>query len=117
MFEQWAEIESRQVTIHPPAGRTATWLEPGRTPAFAYRCKGNSMIPTFYDGEIVYIEPSRAFKDGQIAAVEIKGRGRTLKRVYKCKKGIQLVPDNQEYLPIVMEETEIKIIGIAVARS
>ena len=115
-FGQWAALEAVQGVKPPPAGRKATWLEQGRTPAFAYRCKGNSMIPTFYDGELVYIEPSKSFRDGQIVAIEIDG-GRTLKRAYKVKEGLRLIPDNNEYFPVTVDENKVKIIGIAVARS
>lgn len=115
-FDQWAALEAVQGVKHPPTGRKATWLEPGRTPAFAYRCKGNSMIPTFYDGELVYIEPSQSFRDGQIVAIEIDG-GRTLKRAYKVNEGLRLIPDNNEYFPVTVDENKVKIIGIAVARS
>ena len=114
-FAQWAEIEAVQVVKRPPVGRRSTWLESGRTPAFAYRCKGNSMIPTFYDGDLVYIAPQSTFRDGQIVALEIDG-GRTLKRLYRVPDGLRLVPDNQDYLPVTVAPDDVKIIGIAVAR-
>lgn len=115
MFEQWARIEAKQAIQRPPADRRAIWFESGRTPAFAYRCKGNSMIPTFYDGELVYIDPCQRFRDGQVAALEIAGR-LTLKRLFRVPDGLRLVPDNQEYLPVTVAADDAKIIGIAVAR-
>ena len=114
-FTQWAAIEAVQAVKRPPEGRQSTWFESGRTAAFAYRCAGNSMIPTFYDGELVFIDPQQTFRDGQIVALEIDG-GRTLKRVYRVPDGLRLVPDNQDYLPVTVEAEAVKIIGIAVAR-
>ena len=114
-FAQWAEIEAAQGVKRPPVVRQSKWFEPWQTAAFAYRCKGNSMIPTFYDGELAFIHPQQTFRDGQIVALEIDGR-RTLKRVYSVPDGLRLVPDNQDYLPVTVAPDDVKIIGIAVAR-
>lgn len=114
-FAQWASIEAVQAVKRPPVGRQSTWFESGRTAAFAYRCAGNSMIPTFYDGELVFIDPQPTFRDGQVVALEVDG-GRTLKRVYRVPDGLRLVPDNKDYLPVTVAPDDVKIIGIAVAR-
>ena len=114
-FTQWAAIEAVQAIQRPPDGNRSTWFDPARTAAFAFRCRGNSMIPTFYDGELVYINPQQTFRDGQIVALKIGG-GRTLKRVYRVPDGLRLVPDNREYMPVTVAADDVKIIGIAVAR-
>ena len=114
-FAQWASIEAVQAVKRPPEGRQSTWFDPARTATFAYRCRGNSMIPTFYDGELVFIREQPTFRDGQVVALEIDG-GRTLKRVYRVPDGLRLVPDNQDYLPVTVEAEAVKIIGVAVAQ-
>ena len=114
-FAQWAAVEAAQGLQAAPVGRQSIWLHPGRIPAFALHVRGNSMIPTFYNGELVFVEPQQTFKDGQIAIIEING-GRTMKRVYKAPGGIRLVPDNKEYEPVTIPGDEVRIIGIAVAR-
>lgn len=114
-FAQWAEIEAVQDVKRPPVGRCSTWLEPAQTAAFAFRCRGNSMIPTFYSGELAFIHPQQTFRDGQIVALEIDG-GRTLKRVYRVPDGLRLVPDNQDFFPVTVAPDDVKIVGIAVAR-
>lgn len=115
-FEQWAAIAAANAVQRPPEGRQSTWFHPAIMPSFAYRCRGNSMVPTFYDGELAYIHPQETFSDGDICAVEIDG-GRTLKRVYRVPEGLRLVPDNRQYEPVTVAPEDVKIIGIAVARS
>ena len=114
-FAQWAAAEAAQGIQQPPIDRQSVWLQPGRSPAFALRVCGNSMIPTFYNGELVFVEPQQTFKDGQIAIVEIDG-GRTMKRVYRVPGGLRLVPDNREYESVTIAADEVRIVGIAVAR-
>jgi repressor LexA len=83
---------------------------------FALRCKGDSMEPTFIDGDLVLIRQQPEVEPGQIAAVNIAGET-TLKHVYPQKEGILLVADNPQYPPIlasVSSDEEIIIHGLAV---
>lgn len=66
---------------------------------FALRCKGDSMTPTFLDGDLVLIRQQPEVENGQIAAISIDGET-TLKHVYKHENGILLVADNPQYSPI-----------------
>ena len=84
----------------------------------AFRCKGNSMKPTFYSGELVFIHRQGDFKNGQIVAVCI-GAGMTLKRLYKLPDGFLLVPDNKQFKPLKItgkDADNVKVYGVAVAR-
>ena len=110
-FSQWSEAESKQRKAAPAGRKDAIFSD---LPAdIAYRCRGSSMEPTFYDGEIVFIHRQSTFKDGQIAACRIDG-GITLKRLYGHSDGFLMVPDNKEFLPVLVPDLEV--IGIAVAR-
>ena len=83
---------------------------------FALRCKGDSMEPTFIDGDLVLIRQQPEVEPGQIAAVNIAGET-TLKHVYPQKEGLLLVADNPQYPPIlasVSSDEEIIIHGLAV---
>ena len=84
---------------------------------FALRCKGDSMIRArICDGDIVFIHAQSDCSNGEIAAVLI-GDEATLKRVYKQKDSITLMPENSEYSPLVFsreELNEIRILGKAV---
>lgn len=83
---------------------------------FALRCKGDSMAPTFIDGDLVLIRQQPDVDDGQIAAVSIDGEA-TLKHVYHQTDGVLLVADNPAFSPIVARtasDRQILIHGLAV---
>lgn len=81
---------------------------------FALRCKGDSMIPTFLDGDLVLIRQQPEVNNGQIAAVNIEGET-TLKHLYYQDGGILLVADNSAFAPVfVSAEKEIIVHGLAV---
>ena len=79
---------------------------------FALRCKGDSMNPTFFDGDLVLIRQQPDVEDGQIAAVGINGEA-TLKHVYKRGNSLLLTADNPKFPPIV-GNGEIVIYGRAI---
>lgn len=83
---------------------------------FALRCKGDSMNPTFQDGDLVLIRQQPEVENGQIAAVSIDGES-TLKRFHKQPEGILLTADNPSFSPIYVpidSGKEIVIHGLAV---
>ena len=83
---------------------------------FSLVCKGDSMLPSIKDGDLVAIRQQPMVENGEIAAVQI-GDEATLKRVYLKKSQIILQPENPEYEPIVLfgeEINDVKIIGKAV---
>ena len=83
---------------------------------FALRCKGDSMIPTFLNGDLVLIRRQPEVENGQIAAVSINGEA-TLKHVYMRESGLMLVADNPSYEPILAvpeSDKQIIIHGLAV---
>lgn len=86
---------------------------------FTLRCRGNSMEPRLYDGDIVMIRCQPDVEEGQIAAVLIGGEA-TLKHVYHLpgRTGLRLMPENPAHAPIfVTRETAetARILGRAVA--
>lgn len=83
---------------------------------FALRCKGDSMTPTFLNGDLVLIRRQPVVENGQIAAVSIGGEA-TLKHVYMRESGLMLVADNPSYEPILAipeSDKQIIIHGLAV---
>lgn len=88
---------------------------------FALRCKGDSMEPTFLDGDLVLIRQEGDVSDGRIAAVLLDAETdteATLKRVHHVHGGLILIPDNQKkYGPRTFQGSEaakIRILGVAV---
>lgn len=91
-------------------------LPEGISADFALRCKGDSMVPTLLDGDIVLIRSQPEVENGQIAAVNINGET-TLKRVYFRSDGIHLIADNPGYQPIFIpaySDEQIVIHGLAI---
>lgn len=83
---------------------------------FALRCKGDSMNPTFKDGDIVLIRKQPDAESGQIVAISIDDET-TLKHYYRQRDGILLIAENVQYHPIFIPADsgrEIIIHGIAV---
>jgi repressor LexA len=84
---------------------------------FALRVRGDSMIEArIHDGDIVFIRRQEDVDDGDIAAVLLDNEA-TLKRVYHIKNGLQLIPMNSKYAPMVFTFDEcdsIRILGKAV---
>ena len=83
---------------------------------FALRCKGDSMTPTFENGDLVLIRQQPEVQNGQIAAVNVNGET-TLKHVYYQENGLLLVADNPQFSPIFIARDSIEdfiIHGLAI---
>jgi repressor LexA len=91
-------------------------LPEGTHADFALRCQGDSMAPTFLNGDLVLIRQQPRVDNGQIAAVNVDGET-TMKRVYVHQDGLHLVADNPRYQPIFVPAdsgAQIIIHGLAV---
>lgn len=84
-------------------------LPDGVSADFALRCKGDSMTPTFLDGDLVLIRQQPEVADGQIAAVGIDGEA-TLKHFYKTPGGVLLVSDNPKFAPMAYPAASAPIV-------
>ncbi len=85
---------------------------------FGLKVKGNSMFPTYLDGDTVIFEKVDDCESGQDCVVMVNGNDGTFKRVLKNETGIILQPLNSDYAPLVFTNEQIndlpvKIIGIA----
>ncbi|MCJ0932582.1 XRE family transcriptional regulator [Virgibacillus halodenitrificans] len=81
--------------------------------------KGNSMEPTIPQGASVLIREQPEVENGEIAAVLLNGDTEaTLKRIRKQNGYLMLMPDNNEFDPIIADQTNpCKIIGKAMRYS
>lgn len=82
---------------------------------FALRIKGDSMIPAFFEGDIVIIRKQNYCENNQFAVVIINGEEGTLKKVKKTDEGIILQPINPAYGPVMYTNKEIKEKPIIIA--
>ncbi len=84
---------------------------------FCLIAKGDSMLPLIHNGDIVFVKKQSMVNNGEIAVVIIDDEA-TLKRVYQNEDMITLMPENREYKPIMIKNSDIKnilICGKAVA--
>ena len=90
------------------------WVKGGNK-KFILKVKGNSMIKAnINDGDLVVIEQTQAPMNGDIVAVNIEGSA-TLKTLSLTKTTITLLPENDEYEPIVVTpDEEFYILGKAI---
>lgn len=89
------------------------WLK-GSNDCFILKVKGSSMVgANIEDGDFVLIRKQYTAQNGDIVAADLNGSA-TLKRLNINKEGIMLMPENERYSPILVEDGNMSILGIAV---
>jgi len=106
------------LTIYPDAIDTIELPTIARMPkdSFLLRVKGDSLKDAYiFSGDIVIVNPNLEPKNGQIV-VAILDDAAVAKRFYKKKNEIELVSENTDYKPIVIEKKypSFKLVGIVV---
>ena len=77
---------------------------------FAVKVNGESMLPLFADGEIIFVKATSEARDGQIIVCQVNNEA-----FVKKLSGNKLVSLNKEYDDILISETDdFKIFGIVV---
>lgn len=90
------------------------WIKNMRN-CFMLKVKGDSMIgANIHDGDYVIIRKQSSAQNNDIVAVDLDGSA-TLKRLSLKKGFVRLMPENTKYSPIVIEDNNASIIGIALA--
>lgn len=74
---------------------------------FGLLIKGDSMIPTLYDGDTVIVERTEDADSGDLVIALVNGSDATCKRLQKYAEGIALIPQNPIYEPMRFTEAEI----------
>lgn len=80
---------------------------------YALRVKGDSMEPTYLDGDVIYIHQQDDVDDGTVGVVLCEDSA-CLKHIYHIDNGLQLVSDNPKYPPMIRtwpEYDSILILG------
>lgn len=106
------------LTIYPDAIDTIELPTIAKMPkdSFLLRVKGDSLKDAYiFSGDIVIINPNLEPKNGQIV-VAVLDDAAVVKRFYKKKNEIELVSENPEYKPIVIDKKypSFKLVGIVV---
>ena len=106
------------LTIYPDAIDTIDLPTIARMPkdSFLLRVKGDSLKDAYiFSGDIVIVNPNLEPRNGQIV-VAILDDAAVVKRFFKKKSQIQLISENPDYEPIVIDKkyASFKIVGIVV---
>ncbi len=106
------------LTIYPDAIDSIELPTIARMPkdSFLLRVKGDSLKDAYiFSGDIVIVNPNLQPKNGQIV-VAILDDAAMVKRFYKKRNEIELVSENPEYKPIVIDKKyqSFRIVGIVV---
>lgn len=106
------------LTIYPDAIDTIELPTIARMPkdSFLLRVKGDSLKDAYiFSGDIVIVNPNLEPKNGQIVAAVLDDAA-VVKRFFKKRNEIELVSENPEFKPIVIDKKypSFKLVGIVV---
>lgn len=82
---------------------------------FALKVKGDSMIPAFYEEDIIIVKKQEDFESSDYVVAIINGEEGTVKRIKKTDSSIILQPINTNYEPLVFTFEEMKTIPVLIA--
>lgn len=87
-----------------------------RRPDYLLRVRGMSMRDAgILDGDLLAVQKTREAKNGQIVVARI-GDEVTVKRLHKTRHGIELLPENPDFQPIIVppDSEDFELEGLAV---
>ena len=80
---------------------------------FVLEVIGDSMVEAgILDGDRVVVEPREHASDGDIVVALIGGQETTLKRLYRRRDQVELLPANSALPPLVLAPDDVRIQGV-----
>ena len=94
----------------------AVYVDADSRADFAIRVEGDSMIPLYQPGDLVYFREQDCVDNGQIAAVLVDGStAAALKRFYYKDGVVTLASENPRYAPMVFPNpSDVRVLGVPV---
>jgi repressor LexA len=87
----------------------------GRGETFALRVRGDSMIGDgILDGDLVVVEARSQADNGATVVAHVRGEA-TIKKLYRERGRVRLVPANERLAPIVARASDVEIRGVVIA--
>lgn len=87
----------------------------GRGETFALRVRGDSMVGEgILDGDLVVVEARADAPNGATVVALVRGEA-TVKKLYRERNRVRLVPANERLAPIVAPASEVEIRGAVIA--
>lgn len=81
---------------------------------FGLKVKGDSMFPTYQEGDTLIVEKNTSCESGNDCIVAINGNEAFLKRVYINSTGITLQALNPKYEPLTYTNDEVKKLPVTI---
>lgn len=81
---------------------------------FGLKVKGDSMSPTYQEGDTLIVEKNTSCESGNDCIVAINGNEAFLKRVYINSTGITLQALNPKYEPLTYTNDEVKKLPVTI---
>ena len=97
---------------HQPIGSPVSGAD------YAFQVDGDSMFPSYHNGDMVYIRRQSTLENGEIGIVSFNNKG-YLKQFYQDGDTITLVSVNEDYEDMIItidEDTAFSIIGKVIGR-
>jgi len=87
----------------------------GRGETFALRVRGDSMVGEgILDGDVIVVESRAQAQNGATVVALVRGDA-TVKKLYRERGRVRLVPANERMKPIVARADEVQIRGVVMA--
>ena len=87
----------------------------GRGETFALRVRGDSMIGEgILDGDLIVVESRPDAENGATVVALVRGEA-TVKKLYRERGRVRLVPANEKLAPIVARPADVEIRGVVIA--
>lgn len=78
---------------------------------FVLRINGDSMIDAgIFDGDLIVVHPQDDAGNGEIVVARV-GDEATTKRFYRDGHSIRLQPENENYEPLIVDESDVEMVG------
>ena len=81
---------------------------------FGLKVKGDSMFPTYQEGDTLIVEKNTSCESGNDCIVAINGNEAFLKRVYINSTGITLTALNPKYEPLTYTNEDVKKLPVTI---
>ena len=91
----------------------ADYIDAPRKADYALKVEGDSMMPTFLNGDVIFIHQQNTINSGDIGVVLIDDSA-CVKHIYPQENGLLLISDNPAYAPRLIQYAEhdcVKVLG------
>jgi repressor LexA len=84
---------------------------------FVLQVRGNSMVNAgILDGDYIICKHARTAENGQLVVALLDEQNATVKRFFKDKQNIRLVPENDAFTPILSKDCQVQAIVVGLVR-